>query len=167
MEANWTLPGISGTFSKRSLARNQHWSLSVKTLSMTGIPEVPRVFFRLDQLLCFTMKVSVKIRYILVVLLVIFQWPGGSSALAEKMSDWSGFPEISCPAHDAEDCDMVESASQSHSHCGGMACGSSLLSPALSIMIDCSPQTSSCDNRLLILSLHTGYHSSLERPPSL
>lgn len=112
------------------------------------------------------MKVSVKIRYIFVVLLVIFQWSGGASAWAETMPYWSDQAEVSCSGHDVEHCDIVESASQARTHCGGMACGSTLLSPALPFTIAGDEQTTVHDDRLLNLSLHTGYHSSLERPPS-
>lgn len=125
------------------------------------------VLFYPNHRLRVTMKVSVKIRYILVVLLVLFQWSGGASVWAETMSYSSAETEISCPGHDVEHCDMVESASQARTHCGGATCGSYLLSPVLPLMVDSATQPTGFDSRLLTLSLHTGYHSSLERPPSL
>lgn len=123
------------------------------------------VLFYPNHRLCVTMKVYVKIRYVFVVLLVIFQWSGGASAWAETMAYWSDQAEISCPGHDVEHCDMVESASQTRTHCGGMTCGSPLLSPALPLMVDRFSQVTLYD--MHSLPLHTGYHSSLERPPSL
>ena len=110
---------------------------------------------------------TLKLRYILILFLVTFQVVGGLSAWAETTPNGPDKTQALCADHSIEHCGMADHSSQLRSQCSGMACSLPLLAQAFTSVAESAPQEKERYKQPLNHSLHSGYHSSLDRPPSL
>ncbi|HET8905104.1 MAG TPA: hypothetical protein VFN16_14000 [Saccharospirillum sp.] len=111
---------------------------------------------------------TAKLSYILVLFLVIFQGTGGALAWAESTADGQAQTVSLCANHhDVEHCGMADHSAQFRSHCGGMACTLPVVALAVASLVDPATQATERYTQPLSHSLHSGYHSALDRPPSL
>ncbi|WP_189607859.1 hypothetical protein [Saccharospirillum salsuginis] len=114
------------------------------------------------------MKVTAPIRYSLLVLLVLFQSGLGVSVWAgETPASMVDVPEATCLDHGGDHCDMLESAGQSRTACGGSACAAPSMLQAVPLLAGANPWLALQHERFHEPLPRSGYRNPLERPPSL
>lgn len=114
-----------------------------------------------------TAKLSYILVLFLVIFLVIFQGAGGVLAWEETTTDCQAQTVSLCADHhDVEHGSMADHSAHFLSHCSGMACTLPLVAPAAGL-VDPATQATELYTQPLSHSLHSGYHSALDRPPSL